>query len=294
MNTLSSDAMIFHLTGAGSAALAQPQGRVSRGFLRLLAMIDGRRNLADLCQATPNLPAADIQSWTRELARQGLIKLAAASAAAAAFASAPATKSYEYEGALEMEKDDVFNQTVEQVRQALKRDQPQTEERQLKTTARLVAMESDATSRAIDENGFFAFPSRAATAPGSSKAGDFLVLIVEDDPLQAHMTQTIVSQEGYRTDIAADGDELLVHLHAARKPDLILMDVELPGGDGFNFLDKIRKHPHYEKTRVIMLTGRSERADIARGIMLGANGYVTKPFRPELLRSAIRQTLNLA
>ena len=180
-----------------------------------------------------------------------------------------------------------------QVQRHRRAAQPQTEDHLLKTTARLVAMESDSTARAIDEKGFFAFPSRAA-APGGSKAGDFLVLIVEDDPLQARMTQTIVAQEGYRTDVAADGDELLAHLHAAQKPDLILMDVELPGGDGFNFLDKIRKHPHYEKTRVIMLTGRSERADVARGIMLGANGYVTKPFRPELLRGAIRQTLNLA
>ncbi len=120
------------------------------------------------------------------------------------------------------------------------------------------------------------------------------MLIVEDDALQARMTQAILAKEGYRTDIAADGNELLAHLTADQRPDLILMDVELPGGDGFDYLDKMRKHANYARMRVIMLTGRSERADIARGIMLGANGYVTKPFKPELLRSAIRQTLNLA
>lgn len=277
-----SDDTVFRLTRSGSATLAQPQGRVSRGFLRLLALIDGQRSLADLLAATPSLSPADIQLWTRELTRQGLIEAQ----------KETGRTGYEYEGFLEMEKDEDFNKTVEHVRQALKREQPQIEDHLLKTTARLVALESTSTSRAIDEKGFFAFPSRA---PGTAvrAAGDFLVLIVEDDALQSSVTQAIVAKDGYRTQVAASGDELLAQLKAVQRPDLILMDVEMPGGDGFDFLDQIRKHPHYAKTRVIMLTGRSERSDIARGIMLGANGYVTKPFKADLLRGAIRQTLNL-
>lgn len=285
---MATDNPVYRLTRSGATALANPQGRVSRGFLRLMAQLDGERDLRELHTFIPNLAPDDLRLWTRELERQGLIEQPRRLAL-------NNSGSFEYEGALEMEKDDAFNQTVEQIRLSLKRDQPQTEDHLLKTTARLVALESDSTARAITENGFFAFPSRAGEADDSAQARPeaFLVLIVEDDPLQAHMTQTIVARDGYQTALAADGNGLLAYLKSPRRPDLILLDVELPGGNGFDFLEKMRNHLNYQKQRVIMLTGRSERSDIARGILLGANGYVTKPYKPELLRGAIRQTLNL-
>jgi CheY-like chemotaxis protein len=294
---MATDNTVYQLTRSGSAALANPQGRVSRGFLRLMAQLDGARDLRALHTFIPNLGIDDLRLWTRELERQGLIERPRQQAL-------NNSGSFEYEGALEMEKDDAFNRAVEQIRTSLKREQPQAEERQLTTSARLVAIESDSTTRAITEHGFFAFPSRAADkgnsgGNGKSNGGaaavpaDFLVLIVEDDPVRAHMTQTIVARDGYQTALTGDGNGLLAYLKSPRRPDLILLDVELPGGNGFDFLEKMRDHLNYKKQRVIMLTGRSERSDIARGILLGANGYVTKPYKPELLRGAIRQTLNL-
>jgi CheY-like chemotaxis protein len=293
---MATDNTVYQLTRSGTAALANPQGRVSRGFLRLMAQLDGARDLRALQTFIPNLTPEDLRLWTRELERQGLIERPRQQAL-------NNSGSFEYEGALEMEKDDAFNRTVEQIRTSLKREQPQAEERQLTTSARLVAIESDSTTRAISENGFFAFPSRAAdkgngkgNGGGSGTAAvpaDFLVLIVEDDPVQAHMTQTIVARDGYQTALTGDGNGLLAYLKSPLRPDLILLDVELPGGNGFDFLEKMRNHLNFKKQRVIMLTGRSERSDIARGILLGANGYVAKPYKPELLRGAIRQTLNL-
>jgi len=281
------DDTVYRLTSGGSTALARPQGRVSPGFLRLLATIDGQRTVAELQNGnlSLNLSASDLRVWARELERQGLIEVA----------SKPASsrQGFAYEGFLEVARDEGFDKTVEHIRQALKREQPQADEQQLRTTARLVAMESGPTTRAITENGFFALPSRTRN-DGSNAPDDFLVLIVEDDALQARVTQNIVAKEGYQTSWAEDGHELVSHLKAPRRPDLILMDVELPGSnDGFDYLAKIRRHPAFTDTRVIMLTGRAEREDIARGVMLGANGYVTKPYKAELLRGAIRQTLNL-
>ena len=284
---MASENTVYRLTRGGASALENPQGRVSRGFLRLMAQIDGERDLKGLRGAMPNLSAEDIGLWTRELERQGMIERPRQ-------ATLNNSGSFEYEGALDMTKDDAFNQTVEQIRLSLKREQPQAEERELTTSARLVAIESDSTTRAISEKGFFAFPSRSGEGDAvQAKPADFLVLIVEDDPVQAHMTQTIVSRDGYQTAVAADGNGLLGYLKSPRRPDLILLDVELPGGNGFDFLEKMRNHLNYKTQRVIMLTSRSERSDIARGILLGANGYVTKPYKPELLRGAIRQTLNL-
>ena len=285
----SSDLTVYRLTHSGSNTLAHPQGRVSRGFLRLLGYIDGERTLADLQQAVTgmNLSAADLRLWLRELERQGMIEVASVPVAADA-------GGFAYQGFVEMQRDDGFDKTVEQIRLALKREQPAADDHLLRTTARLMALESGPTTRAITENGFFALPSRHPEQ-GVNAPDHFLVLIVEDDALQARVAQNIVAKEGYQTSWAEDGHELVTHLKAPRRPDLILMDVELPGSnDGFDYLAKIRRHPAFTDTRVIMLTGRSEREDIARGVMLGANGYVTKPYRAELLRGAIRQTLNLS
>jgi two-component system chemotaxis response regulator CheY len=284
----SSDLTVYRLTRAGTGALAQPQGRISRGFSRLLACIDGQRNLGDLQKegAAMKLSPTDLRVWLRELERQGLIEVA----------SMPVEEDagFAYQGFVEMQRDDGFDKTVEQIRLALKREQPAADDHLLRTTARLMALESGPTTRAITENGFFALPSRSGDR-GASAPDDFLVLIVEDDALQARVAQNIIAKEGYQTSWAEDGHELVTHLKAPRRPDLILMDVELPGSnDGFDYLAKIRRHPAFSDTRVIMLTGRSEREDIARGVMLGANGYVTKPYRAELLRGAIRQTLNLS
>ena len=277
------DQTVFRLTGGGSAALAHPQGRVSPGFLRLLSNIDGKRSLGDLQSPALNLSPAELRTWMRELERQSLVEVT----------SAGPSNAFEYQGFVEPERDEEFDKTCEHIRLALKREQPQADDHLLRTTARLVALESGPTTRAITENGFFALPSRNRDE-GVGAPDNFLVLIVEDDALQARVAQNIVSREGYQTSWAEDGHELVSHLKAPRRPDLILMDVELPGSnDGFDYLAKIRRHPSFTDTRVIMLTGRSEREDIARGVMLGANGYVTKPYKAELLRGAIRQTLNL-
>jgi CheY-like chemotaxis protein len=283
----SSDLTVYRLTRSGTGAIAQPQGRISRGFLRILSCIDGARNLGALQKevAEMNLSPAELRLWLRELERQGLIEVASMPVEGEA--------GFAYQGFVEMQRDDGFDKTVEQIRLALKRERPAEDDHLLRTTARLMALESGPTTRAITENGFFALPSRQPDM-GVSAPDHFLVLIVEDDALQARVAQNIVAKEGYQTSWAEDGHELVSHLKAPRRPDLILMDVELPGTeDGFDYLAKIRRHPTFTDTRVIMLTGRSEREDIARGVMLGANGYVTKPYRAELLRGAIRQTLNL-
>lgn len=278
--------LVYRLTRTGKMMVAQPQGRVSRGFLRLLSAMDGMRNLAKVLDEVRDLGLSqtDLMTWVRELERQDMLEMAVAIR----------TPGFSYEGFVEVERDEGFERTVEQIRLALKREQPSADDHLLRTTARLMALESGPTTRAITENGFYALPSRNP-GDGGTRPDNYLVLIVEDDALQARVAQNIVSQEGYQTSWAEDGHELVTHLKAPRRPDLVLMDVDLQGTeDGFDYLAKIRRHPAFTATRVIMLTARSEREDIARGVMLGANGYVTKPYRPELLRGAIRQTLNLA
>jgi two-component system, OmpR family, response regulator AdeR len=103
-----------------------------------------------------------------------------------------------------------------------------------------------------------------------------LVLIVEDEPDIADLLEAYLRREDFRTERASDGSSA-VQLHRAARPDLVLLDVNLPEFDGFEVLRKIRETA---QTPVIMLTALSEDLDKLLGLKLGADDYVVKPFSP--------------
>lgn len=103
-----------------------------------------------------------------------------------------------------------------------------------------------------------------------------LVLIVEDEPDIADLLEAYLRREQFRTERASDGSSA-VRLHRAARPDLVLLDVNLPEFDGFEVLRKIRETA---QTPVIMLTALSQDLDKLLGLKLGADDYVVKPFSP--------------
>jgi DNA-binding response OmpR family regulator len=74
-------------------------------------------------------------------------------------------------------------------------------------------------------------------------------------------------------------------------PDLLLLDVELPDGDGFEVLARMRRHKALSTLPIIMLTIKSDPADIGKGLALGADGYVTKPYTKSILAEVVRKIL---
>ena len=117
------------------------------------------------------------------------------------------------------------------------------------------------------------------------------ILIVEDDPTIRCILEMALRAAGYEhVSTAARGDE---GLDAARRirPDLVLLDLMLPGLDGLTVCRRMRETPALAETRIIMLTARSEEQDIVRGLELGADDYVTKPFSREVLLARIRAVL---
>ena len=284
-----SEDRIYRLTEAGQTAKANPEGRISRGFLRLISLLDGRASLKDVQGQLTFLTLDDLQLWCDELTRMRLIEQVDARDLADSFV---------YSGAVDFERSPEFSSAVDQICSALERTPMMPEVLpdfkvpfENAQTARLIAIEAINTTRNITLNGFFAYPSRRATT--KSKPSEFRILIVEDDQLQAHMANLIVSREGYVTAQARSIAGFRAALRAQLKPDLVLLDVELPDGDGFEELEVLRAHPDYARMNVVMLTSRSSPSDIAHGVMLGANGYVTKPYTPQTLQSAIRKALNL-
>jgi two-component system response regulator AdeR len=132
---------------------------------------------------------------------------------------------------------------------------------------------------------------RTTLQPGAYHEGmSALILIVEDEPQLAEVLEAYARQEGYRTERAADGLAALSAYRAAH-PDLILLDVMLPGKSGLDVLKTIRADG---LTPVILVTARAEETDQIVGLELGADDYVVKPFRPREVMARVKAVLRRA
>lgn len=117
------------------------------------------------------------------------------------------------------------------------------------------------------------------------------ILIVEDDATIRTILEMALLGAGFRhVSSCSRGDEGLAEVRRTR-PDLVLLDIMLPGLDGFQVCARIRESAALAATRVIMLTARTEPEDIVRGLDCGADDYVTKPFEREVLVARVRAVL---
>jgi two-component system sensor histidine kinase/response regulator len=116
------------------------------------------------------------------------------------------------------------------------------------------------------------------------------ILVVEDEKAILEIITFFLEDEGYQVLQALNGEAALVLLEEA-KPGLIISDIRMPGMDGFALCEEVRANPDFGQLPFIFLTGRDERADVRRGMGLGADDYLTKPFEPEELLSAVQVRL---
>ena len=119
------------------------------------------------------------------------------------------------------------------------------------------------------------------------------ILVVEDDADLLALVSEVLSKAGYLTRAAKNRVEINAEFNKPPLPDLILLDVKLPDADGFQILERVRGHPKLKTIPVVMMTGKSEVTDVARGLTLGADGYVTKPFKLSGLVSAVNTVLGV-
>ena len=118
------------------------------------------------------------------------------------------------------------------------------------------------------------------------------VLVIEDDPLAARLLEHQLSAEGYHVSVALNGLQGL-RVCRAERPDLVLLDLMLPGMDGFEVLSQIRSDPRTAEIPVVVVSAKTDPADQEMAARIGANAYLAKPFqRAELLetvRSLVRR-----
>ncbi len=116
------------------------------------------------------------------------------------------------------------------------------------------------------------------------------VLVVEDEPNIVDSLSFLMKQAGFAVQVARDGDTALRVLES-QIPDLILLDVMLPRRDGFDVCRAIRANPAWGGVKVIMLTAKGRDLDRRKGLELGADDYVTKPFSTREIVERVRSLL---
>jgi DNA-binding response OmpR family regulator len=119
------------------------------------------------------------------------------------------------------------------------------------------------------------------------------ILIVDDEPNIVISLEYLMKREGYEVVIAADGEAALEAL-AEKSPDLVVLDVMLPKMNGFDVCQRIRADPRWQGIKILILTARGRDTEVAKGLGLGADSYVKKPFSTKELVAQIKRLLGNA
>ena len=116
------------------------------------------------------------------------------------------------------------------------------------------------------------------------------ILIVDDEPNVVVPIQFLMEQQGYRVMIAERGEDALDLIYQY-KPDLVILDIMLPGIDGYEVCEIVRLNPKYRKVKIIFITAKGREEEIAKGLALGADAYITKPFSNAALVAKVKELL---
>ncbi len=117
------------------------------------------------------------------------------------------------------------------------------------------------------------------------------VLIVDDEANVVISLELLMEQAGYEIRVARNGQEAMAQV-AVFEPDLILLDVMMPSVNGFEVCRRIRQNRAWQNIKIVMLTAKGREAEVTKGLALGADAYIIKPFSTKELMAEVRQILN--
>ncbi|TVT59219.1 MAG: response regulator [Azoarcus sp. PHD] len=116
------------------------------------------------------------------------------------------------------------------------------------------------------------------------------ILIADDEPNIVISLEFLMKREGFDVTVATDGEEAVNRIRSDR-PDLVLLDVMMPKKSGFEVCQEIKSDPELESTRILMLTAKGRDTEVSKGLALGADAYMTKPFSTKELVERVRSML---
>ena len=117
------------------------------------------------------------------------------------------------------------------------------------------------------------------------------ILVADDDPVILRLLQVNFGLEGFEVESASQGEEALERALAGSPPDIILLDVMMPGLDGWEVCRRLKQEERFVNTPIVFLSARAQEEDRKRGLELGVAAYVTKPFDPGRLVDLVHRLL---
>jgi CheY-like chemotaxis protein len=261
---------IFSKTAKGMAEYKAGGKNLAREHARLLALVNGRSSIGELF-ASGALVEGKYAPVFEALLEHGLIRQFDVAGLAEPIAWTPT------------ELPDVFGTalpalTVEEL-------SPQ-ESVQAWAQARRGARE-------LKSNGFYSYGKKGGLDTGKS---GLTALVVEDDEELAELLMVLLSEKGIQVQVAPDVPRALTAIRSGPIPDMVVLDIVLPGApgkDGFDVLGFIRRQEDWSKVPVVMVTAEVSDEQVMRGLKGGADGYIFKPFQWEALYACIRDVLGI-
>ena len=253
---------VFIVTEKGQEELSRGSTALSASELELLVLMDGKVTVQEMNGRIKDLDEYEVAMLIPKLMRDGLVAKASIA-----------------------EQDNIdFSYFFD-----AERTQP-TAEAQAQAQ-----QEAETGTRALQRDGYYVgITRRSAQPPGRAPGAKICVLAIEDDPQISQMLKMVLEKDGYEARSAANRAEVLAALRHLPSPDLVLLDITLPDANGFDILERMKQHPGLKAIPVIMLTGKTTREDVIRGLADGADGYITKPFEMDVLRKGIKYVLGIA
>jgi two-component system OmpR family response regulator len=258
LNTISDDAA-FAVTGKGSAALKKPGTQLTAADLQILILLDGFSTVAQIAKLVPAIPRADIDAMLYRLEQAKMI------------VNTVGTESDEMGSGFST----------------------------ISVPAGFFSSLTDATPEAeggaslLKQQGYYVRIARDLGPRDATGAPPPTIMVIDDDVDLQKLIRTYLTMEGFRSRSAHGRDEIMAALRVPPIPDLILLDVQMPDANGFDVLARMRQHPVLKNMPVVMLTAEATRESVLRGLQGGADGYVTKPFEPDVLMTAVKSVLGL-
>jgi DNA-binding response OmpR family regulator len=117
------------------------------------------------------------------------------------------------------------------------------------------------------------------------------VLVVDDEHNILLSIEFLLKQAGYQVEVAHDGEEAMEKMRSFQ-PSLVLLDVMMPKVNGFEVSRRIRENPEWSSTKIIMLTAKGREVEVTKGLALGADSYVIKPFSTRDLMAEVKNILS--
>jgi CheY-like chemotaxis protein len=256
---------IYRVTEAGATALRKGAAGLEQHQRKVLQLIQGDTHLDVIRGWLRHYPNEKLDQWLAQLEAAGLVRST----------TADETHDLDFTGSFSgfLAPDVSLTDT---------------------DAMRLAAATREAATALAARGAYLATDRLQNRAPIDKSAGEITVLIVEDDPDQAALAERRLGPAGYRIQTVGTLRDMIEYLRTHPRPDVVLLDVGLPDGDGFEILVGIRRHSKLALLPVIMLTVLGDPEDIRKGLTLGADGYIPKPYSKTMLADAISAVLKHA